>query len=79
MPRFLCWQEAYCGPDDATGHDAPDARTAAERHAEWYDSRALEYPPEREVSVRSDSGTVEVFVVTMRAVPEYSARPKRRK
>lgn len=79
MPKFLCWQESHGGPETGREHDAGNARLAAEKYAAWHDGQALEYPPDREVSVRDQHGAVEVFVVTMRAVPEYTARTKRRK
>lgn len=76
MTRYMVWLEDHGTEADAVEIAAFTPRTAAEKFCEWYDARACEYPPEREVSVRTPAGAVDVFVVTLSMCPEYSGKRK---
>lgn len=80
--------------DHARPVDVPDtefvgrhgkAARAAEKYAQQFDNEALDHPPSREVVVRGPvgpdgkGGAVVVYEVELAMVPEYTARPVKKK
>lgn len=76
MPKYMCWDVEREDERDARPVVAASPQQAAERFAAERDGRAVEFPAESRVHVRTPSG-VEVYDVELRSVPSYHARKRK--
>lgn len=78
MPTFECRDPHHMGEGEWENVEAPAARAAAELWRALYDWTHCEFPPDSTVVVRDGQGVVTEWTVEMRAVPQYSAKPRRK-
>lgn len=77
MPKFYVWDDECGGPDEAAEIEATDSDDAAEKYAEEDTDGAIDgiYGGGRRIGVRSETGRVEFYFVTVEYSPTFYAAP----